>query len=376
MPHWGFYALIGFFLSLALWFALSPARGSAKRATRGLGRSLTPAVSPPQSAGSPNIAADAPATAVVSPPAELAALSLARPKDLDDVHRSAVEALCTSMGDPHPVHLQLATGLDSPDELKEVVTSDAGLTAGILRTVNSAAFSLASPITSVQHAITYLGVSAVKGLVLRAATSEGSEVGTREQQEALSRIWKSAYAASSMAQLLGQEVGVSRPSVLATRALFFNLGDVALATGIADSGPWYQIGVSIVDRVQVQQQACGANAAIVGAALASRWHLPEDIVSAIESGLLPLVTPPGEHPMTGEHLRDNVLMYLAGRIGDRVAYRGLKDVGELPLATADEPDLYYLLWHLEAAGLQRVPGFLKDPTFRRKANRMLQVLGT
>jgi hypothetical protein len=149
---------------------------------------------------------------------------------------------------------------------------------------------------------------------------------------------------------------------------------VALSLGLSESLAWYQEGVSIIERINGQQSACAANTAIVGSMLARHWQLPDDIASAIESGFLPLVTPPADHPMTGEERRDNVLMYLAGRIGDRVTYRGMRDVAELTLRGSAEPSLFYLAGHLDAAGLSAVPDLLQDPAFRRKTHRVLTTL--
>lgn len=308
-------------------------------------------------------------------PEALAQLHLTFSADVDDEVSTRIEAICTNMPEPHPVQKQLAGGLDTPEDLMAAVASDAGLTANILRTVNSAAFSLTSPITSVQHAITYLGVSVVKGLVAQAAVAQQTDEGTPEQQAALSRIWKSACTASAIAQMLAQELGVERPSVLATQALFFNLGDVALVLSVDGAPGWYTDGVSLVERIDSQQSACSANTAIIGARLARLWNLPDDIANAIESGMVPLVTPPAEHPMQGDARRGNVLMYLAGRMGDRATYRGLRDVAELELVDSEEPGLFYLGGHLDAAGLGRVPALLQDPAFRRKANRVLTTLG-
>lgn len=307
-------------------------------------------------------------------PPELEGFHLVLYEELDASARERVDSICSSMPEPHPVQRQLANGLDTPDELMEAVSSDAGLTASILRTVNSAAFSLAAPITSVQHAITYLGVSVVKGLVAQAAVAEHGDEGTPEQQAALARIWKSACSASALAQILGQELGIERPSVLATKALFFNLGDIALATGVPGAPAWYTDGASIVSRVTAQQDACAANTAILGATLARMWHLPDDIADAIESGFVPLVTHPSDYTVKGDSRKDSVLLYLVGRIGDRVAYRGLRDIGDLQLVGSEEPALFYLAEHLETAGLGRVAALFQDPAFKRKVNRVLQTL--
>lgn len=358
--------------------------GAASRAASSNTQTATPhsSVKKRRSAALPEVESDqrpavpdAPAVEEARPiPDALQTLTLIMSPDLETQAIERVQAICANMPEPHPVQRQLASGLDTPDDLMEVVSSDAGLTAGILRTVNSAAFALASPITSVQHAITYLGVSMVKGLVAQVSLAARVEEGSAEQQAALARIWRSAGVASAMAQMLGQELGVSRPSVVATKALFFNLGDVALVLGVDTATSWYEEAVTSVERINLQQAACGANTAIVGSQLARLWNLPEDIAQAIDAGLFPLAFPAEAQPLALEEHRACVLMYLAGRIGDRAAFHGLKDIGELDVSGGDDPEMFYLPGHLEAAGLTRAIDVLQDPAFKRKANRLLATL--
>jgi hypothetical protein len=307
-------------------------------------------------------------------PAELQSLRLVATSDLDEAAQQRVAAICEAMPEPHPVQTRMAGGLDTPEELLEAVVTDVGLTASILRTVNSAAFALATPITSVQHAINYLGVGMVKGLVAQSVVADAVPEGTPEQQAALARVWRSACSASAFAQLLGQELGLARPSVLSTKSLFFNLGDVALVLGVDGASEWYGEGVSIVERIDAQQKGCGANTAIVGAELARAWKLPSDLVSAIDTGFIPLNTPAASHPMSGDERQANIVVFMAGRIGDRISYRGLRDIAELPLDAGDEPGLFYLSEHLESSGLGRARALLQDAAFRRKANKLIETL--
>ena len=132
--------------------------------------------------------------------------------------------------------------------------------------------------------------------------------------------------------------------------------------------------MDVIERIDAEQHALGANTAITGAALARHWNLPEDLAVAIEDGYLPLVLRPGEHPMKGEDYQQNVLMYLAAQIGDRITYRGLRDISDLELEDTEDPSLYHLAGHLEASGLKRVVTLLQDTTFRRKANRLIATL--
>ena len=342
----------------------SPPVAAAKRSVRTREMIEAPPEDPPAAA-----AADDPET-----PEILREFHLLRGSELDAAARARVGGICAAMPEPHPVQTRLARGLDTPEELMAAVVSDAGLTATILRTVNSAAFGLSTSITSVQHAINYLGVSVVKGVVSQAALAERAEAGTPEQQRALACVWKSACVASAFAQLLGTELGFARPSVLATKSLFFNLGDVALILAVEGIEDAYDEGVGIVERVQRQQALAGVNTAVVGSALAEAWSLPAELVAAIETGLIPLATAPAEHPMDGAMRQENIVLYLAGRIGDRATYRGLRDVAELPLGNPEEPGTFFLHGHLVAAGLERVPALLDDASFRRKANRMIGTL--
>lgn len=307
-----------------------------------------------------------------SMPSSLAELRILTRSDLDTTARETMQRICHDLDEPDPVQRRLATGLDDPDELISVVGSDAGLSADVLRTVNSAAFALVAPITSVPQAVNYLGVNIVKGLVLRATLRRAASDSDPAQAAALQCIWQSACAASAMVRLLALELGMARPSVLATEALFFNVGDVALVHGVPGATDWYREGLSIVERIGRQQAECGLNASVLGASLVRQWQLPASIGDAVEYAYLPLAMEAADHPMTGEPRRENVLRFLGSRIGDRVTYHGLRDIAELDLVPGTEPGLYRLGAHLDAAGLGRVRELIGAPGFRRKANRLLE----
>lgn len=307
-------------------------------------------------------------------PEALRDLQLLSLEHIEAAARDQIDALCGLMAEPHPIQTKLAGGLDSPEELMEAVVTDAGLTASVLRTVNSAAFALASPITSVQHAVTYLGVAVVKGIVAQAAMAERAGEGTEAQQAALARIWKSACAASAVALALAQEFGVQRPSVLATKALFANLGDVVTAMHIDDATDWYAANTPLLNRVVEQQRSYGANSAVLGMRLANAWGLPQDIAESIGTSLLVMAVPPTAHPLVGDALRDHVLVYLAGRLGDRVAYQGLDDISEFSLFESCDTDMYYVADYLKRPGLERNSAIFSDASFNRKVNRQLATL--
>ena len=308
-------------------------------------------------------------------PAELLEFQLKLADDLELAERQTVEKLVKAMPAPHPIQMRLVGGLDTPEELIDTVVADAGLTASVLRTVNSAAFSLSAPITSVQHAITYLGVTVVKGLVAQAAFSERAPEVSPAQQARLDKIWKSARCASAIAQLLGQEFSVPSLSVVSTNALFANLGDVAFASH--EDGELLPLveGATVFERVEVQQRELGLNTFIVGGALAQYWGLPKTLAAGIARAGLPLTVPPAESRLKGDLLTHNLIIYLAGRMGDAIAYEGLSDVADFALEDSERIERFYLADYFKGTPLSRLPDLLKEPGFRRKINRLILTLG-
>jgi len=354
-------------LAFVLWARRKP---RSRRGTRALSPKRTPLV-PSRPAPPPELE-EAVVNGESTPiPASLAELTLLTQETMTEEGRQLQARICAELQEPHPVQRQLAIGLDDPEDLIEVVSSDAGLSADVLRTVNSAAFSLVEPITSVPQAVNYLGVNVVKGLVLRATLRQTSPDPDPAQEQALVHVWQSACSASAMARLLALELGRPRPSILGTQTLFFNIGDVALLRCFPGAEAWYREGISVVDRIHLQQEHCGLNGALLGAALVRQWGLPEEIGAAIERGYLPLTTGPADHPLRGDERIDNILLYLASRIGDRMTYHGLRDISSLDLTPGTEPSLYWLGAHLHAARIGRAMDLLYTPGFTRKANRVL-----
>jgi len=316
--------------------------------------------------------ADAPEAQQSSPPEALATLRRLRRDGLDAGQQATVDRLCARMAEPHPAFLALSRDPPDVEALADIVRRDPGLTAEVLRTVNSAAFALSSPIASVQHAVTYLGMSTVQGIIAGAAASGRAPAYSDKQRAALRRIVRASAVAATTGQLLAQASGNTRSSLVATRALFANLGDLAFLESEPAAVNWYMHRSTFIDRLRWQQQAAAIDSPLLGAALAERWALPQDIVSAIEGGAELLLAPADDESMHGADLADRLIIYCAARTGDRVAFQGLRDVADFDPCDTDDPECWFLPRAFAAAGLTGLPALLRDPSFRRRANKQLE----
>ncbi|MEL7045903.1 MAG: phosphohydrolase, partial [Pseudomonadota bacterium] len=71
--------------------------------------------------------------------------------------------------------------------------------------------------------------------------------------------------------------------------------------------------------------------------------------------------------------REDVLLYLACRIGDAVAYAGLKEVGEFDALDEENLDLYLIPDYLRRLELGKLLSLLGDP---RKTRRIQQTVSS
>ncbi len=163
----------------------------------------------------------------------------------------------------------------SLDAVAAVVERDPGITANVLKIINSAYFGLPRRVASVKETVRYLGIQPVKNLVLTVELFDGiggTPKATSLQQHALAR-------ACAMREVLGRTA----------------LAELAFAAGIlCDVGALLVEARLTVDAMAVARaQAAGAERdeaererlacthAEVGAALLRQWNLPQALVEAV-----------------------------------------------------------------------------------------------
>ncbi|EED31610.1 putative signal transduction protein [gamma proteobacterium NOR5-3] len=308
-------------------------------------------------------------------PDSLADLFLVMEEHLNELELEDIQALVAALKQPPPLIERLTGGLDDPEELREAIVSSPTLSADVLRVVNSAAFALRSPISSIEHAVAYLGTTMVRGLVLQSTVGQVMKFETDVQKAAYMRIWRSSYVASAAAQAYATALSLEHPSIHATRALLVNIGDLALISARPELSVIYAPKTGLLSRVEAQQRDVMANSAVLSSMLVRQWSLPEDLCDALRHSLTPLTWTPDDNERSTDQQRDDLLLYLACRIGDEVAYAGLKSVAGFDVLEQESPDFFYVpeyLRRLELGGLLRV---LAEPGHGRRVQQIIETFG-
>jgi putative nucleotidyltransferase with HDIG domain len=188
--------------------------------------------------------------------------------------------------------LELTRDVNStPKDLVEVIDKDPVLTVKILKVVNSAYYSLPKQITSVGHAVVFLGFNTIKNLALSIAAigimPKSNEAGFDGQQYLLHSL-----ATAAIAKQLALKVDDADPMDCFIAGLLHDFGKVVLAQFMpqefrAALQASQTHGVSLH---MALRSVLGVDHAVVGAMLVEKWRFAPHLVEAIRNQFGPEVT--------------------------------------------------------------------------------------
>jgi HD-like signal output (HDOD) protein len=163
----------------------------------------------------------------------------------------------------------------------KIVGEDPAVAAKVLQVVNSAFFRLARRITKIDQAVNYLGLVAVRNLVM---SVEVFSRWTEEHGDALISpdvLQSRAHQVAAVARALGKKHHVEDDALLA--GLFHNIGYWVLMQGCEKE---LRAAIELARSSDLpmhtaERQILGASHAEVGAYLLGLWGLPHDVVEAV-----------------------------------------------------------------------------------------------
>lgn len=278
---------------------------------------------------------------------------------------------------PHPLLQPLTKSTFETKELFDLIKTDPEITAKILNAVNSSLFALRKPITSISHAIIFLGVNAVKNIAIQFAVENSMQHSTVEQKMAYQKLWKASYMASSICLLMAQNLSKENAAELSTQCLLCYLGDMALITFKPALAADYIEPQSLYQRVRRSQKLLNTNAALVGKSIVGQWQLPRSIEDAVQQHLSILTDKNLPYGRPDPAVQNALICYLACRIGDLVSFSGLRDLSQMETICAESLhslDFYYIQKNIESANLAPIVRLFNDSGFQRKSKALIEAV--
>ena len=176
------------------------------------------------------------------------------------------------------IHNKILETISSPTgslrDAADLVMQDPGLTAKVLRVVNSAFFARGSIVRDIRTAVGRLGLDLLHAIVLTERAASGVPVAKLE------RMQRAALAAASLACRL---VSVEEQRTAYTAALLCDIGTLVLEQGAPDevaAVKEHAAEVGLPLHV-AEKELLGSSHADVGAYVLGLWGVPQVIVDAV-----------------------------------------------------------------------------------------------
>lgn len=170
----------------------------------------------------------------------------------------------------------------SPKDLVRVIDKDPVITVKVLRVVNSAYYSLSKQITSIDHAVVFLGFNTIKNLALSIAAigmlPDIHAAGFDSQQYLLHSL-----ATAGIAKQLGQRRADVDPHDCFIAGLLHDFGIVVVAQFMPqefrkarETSLWNETSLGLALR-----EVVGVDHAAIGAMLAEKWRFAPNLIETI-----------------------------------------------------------------------------------------------
>ncbi|MDX2109973.1 MAG: response regulator [Verrucomicrobiota bacterium] len=178
----------------------------------------------------------------------------------------------------------LSNPLSSLDEVAELIARDIGVSAKILKLVNSAFFGLRREVSGVAEAILFLGLETVRGLLLSISTFD-QILSKASSMQSLNALWEHCLAVAMKAKLIAefQNMHANFVESAYTGGLLHDVGKLILITYLPDVQEQV-ISLQKVRKcpwIEAEQESYGSNHAEIGAYLLALWGLPAPLVEAV-----------------------------------------------------------------------------------------------
>lgn len=211
------------------------------------------------------------------------------------------------------IYWRLKEILDSHDysmqDVAQLIVYDPGLTARMLRIVNSAYFGFAAKIDTVNHAVSILGVQQIRDLVL--ATAIADALGDYECEHLdVRQFWlRSVYRAIAARNLAGV-CNLMDGERMFVAGLLSGIGHLIMYQSIPVLAQQAQRDANDSGRALylVERDVIGFDHARVASVLMKNWKLPDSLVTVVENHLEP--------DPDAEFLLDTAIVHVAAKIAD------------------------------------------------------------
>jgi HD-like signal output (HDOD) protein len=181
--------------------------------------------------------------------------------------------------------IELTSDINSePKALVEVIQHDPILMMRILKLVNSPYFGLAQKISSINHAVVYIGVNTVKNLALSTAV-----IGVLPRTNAagfdMDEFLRHSLSTAIITRIIARKAGIQERDIFDffLSGLLHDFGKIVFAHFLPHE---FQKALTLAKEQEIhlyeaEQQVFKADHTHIGSLLGEKWHLPLHLVACL-----------------------------------------------------------------------------------------------
>ena len=305
-------------------------------------------------------------------PEVLANFSMQRAVDLPEERRKAyVEIFKDIPRPPRLLHRLLSPEFvneASSTQLVDLIIGEPLIAAKVLATINSPAYGLTAPVSSIGQAVTYLGLNTVRSLCLQYILIASFKADTPERKQMLDAAWNASALASELTQHLSQRLGFEDRGALVSGVVLSFLGRLATTAAMPREQLASIPSTGLLDRTIAEQKALGLCASQIGRLLMSEWGLPDKVIEDAAEIDAVLVTPAGA--FDADRASRLALGFVCARVGERLAEGRITEVAAFDPAAPDDAELFHLQSYLASPKLARLTMAIGTPEVGAGVQRM------
>lgn len=251
--------------------------------------------------------------------------------------------------------------IDAPNysaaTLGDLITQDTDISARLLRLVNSAFFNLQAPVETISRAITVIGTTELRSLVM-ATTAVRVFTGIPGDLVDMAEFWRYSMSTGVIAGELAARCRVLHAERLFVMGVLHDIGRLAIYLKLPDESRDIHLVTGGDDRLlpDVEAEMLGFTHMEVGEALLRQWNLPESIVTVVANH---------HRPAEARLYRlETALIHMASQLS----------IGELSGSTLEEAleQVDPVAWEL--TGLKREAIETALETVQQKVNEIIDVV--
>lgn len=246
-----------------------------------------------------------------------------------------------------------------PAELTELLRGEPLIAAKVLATVNAPFYGLSQPVTSIEHAVAFLGMETVRNICVQYLLAQAFKPELSSSQRSFDTIWRASSIASELALHLGKALNLPDHGALATKVVLAFVGHLATAALLPHNAVEEWLVRGRLERAQLEQEVIGLSAGEIGTLVLRLWALPGQLVNDVSDSSRVLVTPASVFdPQDVPYL---ALSYLCVGLGERLALGDVFALAGYEPASDTVDEHHYLRGYLQHPALAGLNDALNSP---------------